>query len=273
MPEGRAASARAGDVDYYREPLWAVAASCSPRSSGASARPRPALLLTALILVLGALARVSTSPAFLLATPLVAAILLARVLAIDDGLGRREARRSAIRCCVKSASLAPACPRCCFISLLRSCCSSRLIDLHGRLACTASSIRHCRLALFVCLFSGSSCCRGHEEAPMKTAARVMLTLILVVAGCIGGYELWGYYGSRPGPAMPECRPMSSASPRMWPVLSTRFGSRTTNSCTKAISWSSSIARLYPRSATADANVAARKAEWRTPPNRRHDAPT
>ena len=28
---------------------------------------------------------------------------------------------------------------------------------------------------------------------MKTAARVMLTLILVAAGCIGGYELWDYY--------------------------------------------------------------------------------
>ena len=25
---------------------------------------------------------------------------------------------------------------------------------------------------------------------MKTAARVLLTLILVAAGCIGGYELW-----------------------------------------------------------------------------------
>jgi multidrug resistance efflux pump len=28
---------------------------------------------------------------------------------------------------------------------------------------------------------------------MKTAARVMLTLILVAAGCIGAYELWDYY--------------------------------------------------------------------------------
>jgi multidrug efflux pump subunit AcrA (membrane-fusion protein) len=28
---------------------------------------------------------------------------------------------------------------------------------------------------------------------MKTAARVMLTLVLVAAGCIGGYELWDYY--------------------------------------------------------------------------------
>src|SRR4051794_13051115 len=28
---------------------------------------------------------------------------------------------------------------------------------------------------------------------MKTAARVLLTLILVAAGCVGGYELWDYY--------------------------------------------------------------------------------
>ena len=51
----------------------------------------PALLLAALVLVLGALARVSMSPAFLVATPLVAAILLARVLAVDDGLAREAA--------------------------------------------------------------------------------------------------------------------------------------------------------------------------------------
>jgi multidrug resistance efflux pump len=28
---------------------------------------------------------------------------------------------------------------------------------------------------------------------MKTAARILLTLILVAAGCVGGYELWNYY--------------------------------------------------------------------------------
>jgi multidrug resistance efflux pump len=28
---------------------------------------------------------------------------------------------------------------------------------------------------------------------MKTTARVLLTLILVAAGCVGGYELWNYY--------------------------------------------------------------------------------
>src|SRR5216684_7253583 len=28
---------------------------------------------------------------------------------------------------------------------------------------------------------------------MKTAARILLTLILAAAGCVGGYELWDYY--------------------------------------------------------------------------------
>ena len=28
---------------------------------------------------------------------------------------------------------------------------------------------------------------------MKTAARILLTLVLVVAGCVGGYELWDFY--------------------------------------------------------------------------------
>jgi multidrug resistance efflux pump len=28
---------------------------------------------------------------------------------------------------------------------------------------------------------------------MKTVARVLLTLVLVAAGCIAGYELWDYY--------------------------------------------------------------------------------
>ena len=28
---------------------------------------------------------------------------------------------------------------------------------------------------------------------MKAAARILLTLILVAAGCVGGYELWDYY--------------------------------------------------------------------------------
>src|SRR6516165_7953229 len=28
---------------------------------------------------------------------------------------------------------------------------------------------------------------------MKTAARILVTLILVAAACVGGYELWNYY--------------------------------------------------------------------------------
>ena len=69
--------------------LWAVAAVVLAALFWREPRGLwPALLLTALVLVLGALARVSMSPAFLMATPLVAAILLARVLAIDDGLAR-----------------------------------------------------------------------------------------------------------------------------------------------------------------------------------------
>ena len=51
----------------------------------------PATLLTGLLLVLGATARVSMAPAFVVATGLVAAILLARVLIVDDGLARAAA--------------------------------------------------------------------------------------------------------------------------------------------------------------------------------------
>jgi len=51
----------------------------------------PATLLTGLVLVLGAMARVSMAPAFVVATGLVAAILLARVLIVDDGLARAAA--------------------------------------------------------------------------------------------------------------------------------------------------------------------------------------
>jgi uncharacterized membrane protein len=51
----------------------------------------PATLLTVLVLVLGALARVSMAPAFLVATPLVAVTLLARVFGADDVLARAAA--------------------------------------------------------------------------------------------------------------------------------------------------------------------------------------
>jgi uncharacterized membrane protein len=51
----------------------------------------PATLLTAELLVVGGLARVSTSPAFVLAAPIVAFILLLRVLGADDELARQAA--------------------------------------------------------------------------------------------------------------------------------------------------------------------------------------
>jgi uncharacterized membrane protein len=51
----------------------------------------PATLLTAEVLVVGVLAAVSSSPAFVLATPVLAAVLLARVLGADDELARRAA--------------------------------------------------------------------------------------------------------------------------------------------------------------------------------------
>jgi uncharacterized membrane protein len=51
----------------------------------------PATLLTAELLVLAALARLSASLAFVLATPLLAAVLLARVLGADDALARASA--------------------------------------------------------------------------------------------------------------------------------------------------------------------------------------
>ncbi|MGH7348944.1 MAG: DUF2339 domain-containing protein, partial [Candidatus Rokuibacteriota bacterium] len=49
----------------------------------------PATWLTVELLVVAGLARVSLSPAFALATPLLAAVLLARVLGADDDLARR----------------------------------------------------------------------------------------------------------------------------------------------------------------------------------------
>jgi uncharacterized membrane protein len=51
----------------------------------------PAVLLIAELLVVGGLARVSTSPALVVATPLLAAVVLARVLGADDDLARLTA--------------------------------------------------------------------------------------------------------------------------------------------------------------------------------------
>lgn len=51
----------------------------------------PAILLIAELLVVGGLARVSTSPALVVATPLLAAMVLARVLGADDDMARLAA--------------------------------------------------------------------------------------------------------------------------------------------------------------------------------------
>jgi len=51
----------------------------------------PATWLTAELLVVGGLARLSASSAFVVATPLLAAVVLARVLGADDDLARRAA--------------------------------------------------------------------------------------------------------------------------------------------------------------------------------------
>ena len=51
----------------------------------------PAVLLIAELVVVGLLARVSSSPAFVIATPLMAGVVLVRVLGVDDDLARRAA--------------------------------------------------------------------------------------------------------------------------------------------------------------------------------------
>jgi uncharacterized membrane protein len=51
----------------------------------------PAILLIAELVVVGLLARASSSPAFVIATPLMAGVVLVRVLGVDDDLARRAA--------------------------------------------------------------------------------------------------------------------------------------------------------------------------------------
>jgi uncharacterized membrane protein len=51
----------------------------------------PAVLLIAELVVVGLLARVSSSPAFVVATPLLVGVVLVRVLGVDDELARRAA--------------------------------------------------------------------------------------------------------------------------------------------------------------------------------------
>jgi hypothetical protein len=51
----------------------------------------PAILLIGELLVVGVLARVSASPAFVIATPVLAGVVLARVLGADDDMARQAA--------------------------------------------------------------------------------------------------------------------------------------------------------------------------------------
>jgi hypothetical protein len=51
----------------------------------------PAVLLIGELVVVGLLARMSSSPAFVIATPLLAGVVLVRVLGVDDDLARRAA--------------------------------------------------------------------------------------------------------------------------------------------------------------------------------------
>ncbi len=52
----------------------------------------PAVLLIVELVVVGLLARVSSSPAFVVATPLLAGVVLVRVLGADDDLARQRRR-------------------------------------------------------------------------------------------------------------------------------------------------------------------------------------
>ena len=91
---GRALGARAGRLhpEALRTMLWVAAAAtlavlCWREPPGLW----PATLLTAELLVVGWLARGSASPAFVVATPLLAAVLLVRVLGADEDLARQAA--------------------------------------------------------------------------------------------------------------------------------------------------------------------------------------
>jgi hypothetical protein len=98
----------------------------------------PATLLTAELLVLAALARVSTSVAFVLATPMLAAVLLARVLGADDLLARAGAGSLVSRSLVSRAAA------CAAVGVaggwLRRSGASPLAPLAGRLVSAAGGL-------------------------------------------------------------------------------------------------------------------------------------
>ena len=95
---------------------------------------------------------------------------------------------------------------------------------------------------------------------MKNIARVLLTLVIVAAGCVGGYELWDYYLFSPWTRDARVQAdVVSIAPDVAGFVDD-LGSRTTSSSTKATSCSSSIGNaIRARSPWPKRHVAARKA--------------
>jgi uncharacterized membrane protein len=91
---GRALGARLGRLspEALRATLWVAAvATLAVLLWREPSGLWPAILLTGELLVVGWLARVSASPAFVVAIPLLAAVLLVRVLGADENLARQAA--------------------------------------------------------------------------------------------------------------------------------------------------------------------------------------
>jgi uncharacterized membrane protein len=91
---GRAQGARLGGLTPVglRAVLWVTAvATLAVQLWREPSGLWPATLLIAELLVVSVFARVSSSPAFVVATPLLAAVVMARVLGADDDMARRGA--------------------------------------------------------------------------------------------------------------------------------------------------------------------------------------
>jgi uncharacterized membrane protein len=91
---GRALGGRQGGLTPtgLRATLWVVAVgTLAVQFWREPSGHWPAGLLIAELLAVGALARISASPAFVVATPLLAAVVLARVLGADDDIARQAA--------------------------------------------------------------------------------------------------------------------------------------------------------------------------------------
>jgi uncharacterized membrane protein len=91
---GRALGARLGGLTPVglRAVLWVAAvATLAVQLWREPSGLWPAILLIAELLVVSVFARMSSSPAFVVATPLLAAVVMARVLGADDDMARRGA--------------------------------------------------------------------------------------------------------------------------------------------------------------------------------------